>query len=59
MITGIYRSTEGVTGIISNCGAAEAETHSDTQRNRGREGREGGRNESRKIQGVSKRALQL
>ena len=49
MITGIYRSTEGLTGVISNCGAAEAETHSETQRNREKEGREGGRNESQKI----------
>jgi hypothetical protein len=41
MITGIYRSTGGVTGIINNCRATEAETHSDTQRNRGKEaGRE-------------------
>lgn len=40
MITGIYRSTGGVTGIIiSNCRATEAETHSDTQRNRGKEAR--------------------
>ena len=39
----------GVTGIICNCSAAEAETHSESQRNREKEGREGGRNESRKI----------
>jgi GH25 family lysozyme M1 (1,4-beta-N-acetylmuramidase) len=39
MITGIYRSTGGVTGIISNCCATEAETHSDTQRKRGKEAR--------------------
>jgi len=42
MITGIYRSI----GIISNCRATEAETHSDTQRNRRKEGV---RNESRKM----------
>jgi hypothetical protein len=39
----------GVTGIICNCSTAEAETHSESQRNREKEGREGGRNESRKI----------